>query len=56
MAARRASPGHGDLSTHPGTRMLDRLARSWVLRPSGLEKLKNVLCAGRRPKSEEMVI
>jgi hypothetical protein len=36
--------------------MLDRLTRSWVLRLSRLEKVKDVLGARRRPKSEEIVI
>jgi hypothetical protein len=56
MAARRASLGHLDLATHPGACMLDRLTRPWVLRLSRLEEVKDVLCARRRPKSEEMVI
>src|SRR5437016_7163836 len=56
MAARRASLGHLHLATHPGAGMLDRLTRSWVLRLSRLEEVKDVLCARRRPKSEEMVI
>jgi hypothetical protein len=56
MAARRASLGHLDLATHPGAGMLDRLTRSWVLRLSRLEEVKDVLRTGCRPKSEEMVI
>jgi hypothetical protein len=56
MAARRTSLGHLDLATHPSAGVLDRLTRSWVLWLSRLEKVKNVLCAGCRPKSEEMVI
>jgi hypothetical protein len=36
--------------------MLDRLTRSWVLRLSRLEEVKDVLRARCRPKSEEMVI
>jgi hypothetical protein len=56
MAARRASLHHLDLPTRPSAGMLDRLTRSWVLRLRRLEKVKNVLCARRRPESEEMVI
>jgi hypothetical protein len=56
MAARRASLHHRDLTTHPGAGVLDRFAWSWVIRLSRLEKVKDVLCARRRPKSEEMVI
>jgi hypothetical protein len=36
--------------------MLDRLTRSWVLRLSRLEEVKNVLRARCRPKCEELVI
>jgi len=56
MAARCASLGHLDLATRPGAGMLDRLTRSWVLRLSRLEEVKDVLCATCRPKSEEMMI
>ncbi len=56
MAAGRTSLGHRDLATHPSAGMLDRLTRSWVVWLSQLEKVKNVLCARCRPKSEEMVI
>src|SRR5438046_7705791 len=56
MAARRASPGHLDLAPHPGAGMLDRLTRSWVLRLSRLEEVKDVFRARCRPKSEELVI
>jgi hypothetical protein len=56
MAGRRASLGHLDLATHPGASMLDRLTRSWVLRLSRLEQVKDVLRARCRPKSEELVI
>jgi hypothetical protein len=56
MTARGASLHHLDLATHPGACMLDCLTRSWVLGLSRLEKVKNVLCAQCRPKSEEMVI
>jgi hypothetical protein len=41
MAARRASLGHLHLATHPGAGMLDRLTRSWVLRLSRLEEVKD---------------
>ena len=56
LAARCASLGHRDLATYPGAGMLDRLTRSWVLRLGRLEKVKDVLRARRRPKSEELVI
>jgi hypothetical protein len=56
MAARRASLGHLDLATHPSAGMLDRLTRSWVLRLSRLEKVKNVLRARCRPMSQKLVI
>ena len=56
MAARRASLGHLDLAPHPGAGMVDRLTRSWVLRLSRLEEVKDVLRARCRPKSEQMVI
>ena len=56
MAARRASLHHLDLATHPGAGMLDRLTRSWVLRLSRLEEVKDVLRARRRPQREELVI
>jgi hypothetical protein len=36
--------------------MLDRLTRPWILRPSRLEEVENVLCARCRPEREEMVI
>ena len=36
--------------------MLDRRTRSWVIRLSRLEQVKNVLCAQRRPESEEVMI
>ncbi len=56
VAARRASLHHRDLTTHPGAGVLDRFAWSRVIRLSRLEKVKDVLRARRRPKSEEMVI
>ena len=56
MAARRASLHHRGLATHPGAGMLDRLTRSWVLRLSRLEEVKDVIRARCRPKSEEVVI
>jgi hypothetical protein len=49
MAGRCASLGHRDLATHPGASMLDRLTRSWVLRLSRLEEVKDVLRARCRP-------
>jgi kanamycin kinase len=36
--------------------VLDGFAWSWVIRLSRLEQVKDVLCAARRPKSQEMVI
>ena len=56
MATRRASLGHLDLAPHPGARLLNRLTRSWVSRPSRLEVVKYVLCARCRPQGEEMVV
>src|SRR6476620_4320308 len=56
MAGRRASLGHRDLATHPGAGLLDRLARSRVLRLSRLEEVKDVLRAQCRPQGEELVI
>jgi hypothetical protein len=41
---------------HPCASMLDRLTRSWILRLGRLEKVKDVLRARCRPKSEETVI
>jgi hypothetical protein len=56
MAGRRASLDHLDLATHPGAGMLNRLTRSWVLRLSRLEQVKDVLRARCRPKSQKLVI
>jgi hypothetical protein len=56
LAARRASLHHPDLTAHPGTDVLNRFAWSWIISLSRLEKVKDVVCARRRPKSEEMVI
>jgi len=56
MAARRASLGHLDLATHPGTGMLDSLTRPWVPGLSRLEEVKDMLRTRCRPESEEMVI
>ena len=56
MPARRASLHHLDLTTRPSTGVLDRLPWSWVVRPSRLEQVKDVLRARRRPKGKEMVI
>ena len=39
MAGRRAGLGHGDLATHPGAGMLDRLTWPWVVRLSRLEEV-----------------
>src|SRR5215472_10600270 len=55
MAARRAGLGHLDLAAHPGAGLLDCLTRSWVLRLSQLEEVKDVLRARSRPHSEEPV-
>ena len=52
MAARRAGLGHGDLATHPGADMLDRLTRSRVLRLSRLEaRLRSCWVLTRRRAS-----
>ena len=56
MTARRASLHHPDLATHPGPRMLDRLAWSRILRSSRLEEVQHVLGTGRGPQREELVI
>jgi hypothetical protein len=57
LAGRRASLlRHLDLAPYPGASMLDRLTRSWVLRLSRLEPVKDVLRARCRPKSQELVI
>ena len=56
MAARRPRPHHRDLAPHPGAGVLDRLPRSRILRLSRLEKVKDVLRARCRPKSEQMMI
>jgi hypothetical protein len=56
MAARRPRLGHRDLAPRPGTGLLNRLTRSWIVRLSGLEEIKDVLRARRRPQGEEMVI
>src|SRR4051794_39051761 len=56
LAGRRASLGHRDFATHPGASMLDRLTRSWVLRLSRLEQVKDVLGARCRPQSQQPVI
>jgi hypothetical protein len=56
MTARRTSLHHLHLATHPSASMLDRLTRSWVLWLSRLKKVKNVLRARCRPKSDEMMI
>ena len=56
MATRRSRLGHRNLATHPGAGLLDRLTRSWVLRLSRLEEVKDVLRARCRPQGEELVI
>ena len=56
MTARRASLGHLDLATYPGTGMLDGQTRSWVVRLNRLEQVQDVLRARCRPKSQEMVV
>jgi hypothetical protein len=56
MSARRASLGHFDLATHPGTSVLDRLTRARVPRLGRLKEVKDVLRTRCRPKGEEMVI
>src|SRR5918911_1900235 len=56
MTARCASLHHLDLAADPGVGLLDGLTRSWVLRLSRLEQVKDVLRARCRPKSQETVI
>src|SRR5207237_9081070 len=56
MAGGRAAMGQRDLATHPGARLLNRLTRSRVLRPSRLEEVKDVLCARCRPQGEQLVL
>jgi hypothetical protein len=56
MTSRRASLHHFDLATHPGAGVLDRSTRSWVIRLSRLEEVKDMLCARGSPQSEEMVV
>jgi hypothetical protein len=56
MTARRPGLGHRDLAAHPGAGMLDRLTRSWVLRLSRLEEVKDVFRARCSPQCEEPVI
>jgi hypothetical protein len=56
MAARRASLHHRDLTTYPGTGLLDGLPWSWVLRLNRLKQVKDVLRAQRGPNSEQMMI
>jgi hypothetical protein len=56
MATRRASLGHGDLATHLGAHLLNRLTRSRIPRPSQLEPVEDVRCARCRPQCEEVVI
>lgn len=56
MPARRACLHHLDLTTHPGSGVLDSFTWAWVLTLNRLEQVKDVLRARRRPKSEEMMI
>src|SRR5258706_9673642 len=56
MAARRASLHHRGLTPHPGAGALDRFTWLRVVRLSRLEQVKDVLCAQRRPRSDEMMI
>ena len=53
MAAGRASVHHRDLTQ---SRAFDRFTWSWVIRLSGLEQVKDVLRARRRPKREKLVL
>src|SRR5918992_425623 len=55
-AGRLAGVGHPDLAIDPGASMLDRLTRPWVLGPSRLEEVEDVLGARCRPESEELVV
>lgn len=56
VPARSACLHHPCLATRPGADLFDRLSRSPVLWPSRLEQLQNVLGAGRRPQSEQVVV
>jgi hypothetical protein len=56
MAARRASPHHLDLTTHPRTGVLDRFTWSWIPRLNRLEQVEDVFRTRRRPQSEKMMI
>ena len=53
MAAGRASVHHRDLTQ---SRAFDRFTWSWVIRLSGLEQVKDLLRARRRPKREKLVL
>src|SRR5439155_13850029 len=56
VAGRSASLGHRDLAAHPAADLIDRLARSRVLRLSRLEEIEDVLRARCRPQGEQLVI
>ena len=56
MAGRRPSLGHGDFTTRPGARMVDRPTWTVVLRPSLLEVVQHVLRAVSRPDGEQAVV
>jgi len=56
VATGRPGLGHGDLTPGPGTGLLDRLARSRVVRPGRLEPVENMLRARRRPPGQKPVI
>lgn len=47
---------HPHLASCPGANLFDSQSRSRVLWPSRLEQMKDVLGAGRRPRSEEVVV
>ena len=53
---RLAGLGHLDLAMRPAASMLDRLTRSRVLRPSRLEEVEDMCCAGCRPQREELMV
>jgi hypothetical protein len=56
MSARRAGLHHLDLATHPGPGLLDRMPRSRVTGPHGLEETKDVFRTRGGPQRQEAVI
>jgi len=56
VAGRDASLGHPDLSAHPRADLLDRLTRTRIVGPSGLEEVEDVLGARCRPQGQAVVV